>query len=138
MTAAPRCSSAESVGLGGLVGAAEATGATKAAAALGAAAATGGLGGVDSTHAARRSEAAKRKVRVRFTAAFYTTGAVRRSNPRLRELAPARRSLERSDPPRARGKVMAALPYDEAAAENTASLPERNYLLLEIARLRAS
>jgi RNA polymerase sigma factor (sigma-70 family) len=40
--------------------------------------------------------------------------------------------LERS------GKVMAALPYYEAAAEKTASIPERNYLLLKIARLRAS
>ena len=36
------------------------------------------------------------------------------------------------------GKVAAALPYYVAAAEKTASLPERNYLLLKIARLRAS
>jgi RNA polymerase sigma factor (sigma-70 family) len=40
--------------------------------------------------------------------------------------------LERS------GKITAALPYYEAAAEKTASIPERNYLLLKIARLRAS
>jgi RNA polymerase sigma factor (sigma-70 family) len=40
--------------------------------------------------------------------------------------------LERS------GKGAAALPYYEAAAEKTASIPERNYLLLKIARLRAS
>ncbi len=40
--------------------------------------------------------------------------------------------LERS------GDVTAALPYYEAAAEKTASLPERNYLLLKLARLRAS
>ena len=40
--------------------------------------------------------------------------------------------LERS------GKVAAALPYYAAAAEKTASIPERNYLLLKIARLRAS
>lgn len=40
--------------------------------------------------------------------------------------------LERS------GNVAAALPYYEAAAERTASIPERNYLLLKIARLRAS
>jgi RNA polymerase sigma factor (sigma-70 family) len=39
--------------------------------------------------------------------------------------------LERS------GKVAAALPYYEAAAEKTASIPERNYLLLKIARLRS-
>jgi predicted RNA polymerase sigma factor len=39
--------------------------------------------------------------------------------------------LERS------GKVAAALPYYEAAAEKTASIPERNYLLLKIGRLRA-
>jgi RNA polymerase sigma factor (sigma-70 family) len=39
--------------------------------------------------------------------------------------------LERS------GKVTAALPYYEAAAEKTASTPERNYLLLKIARLRS-
>lgn len=31
-----------------------------------------------------------------------------------------------------------ALPYFAAAAEKTASTPERNYLLLKIARLRAS
>ena len=36
------------------------------------------------------------------------------------------------------GKVADALPYYVAAAEKTASLPERNYLLLKIARLRAS
>jgi RNA polymerase sigma factor (sigma-70 family) len=40
--------------------------------------------------------------------------------------------LERS------GKVAAALPCYEAAAEKTASIPERNYLLLKLARLRAS
>jgi RNA polymerase sigma factor (sigma-70 family) len=40
--------------------------------------------------------------------------------------------LERS------GNVVAALPYYEAAAQKTANLPERNYLLLKIARLRAS
>jgi predicted RNA polymerase sigma factor len=40
--------------------------------------------------------------------------------------------LERS------GEVAAALPYYEAAAEKTASIPERNYLLLKIGRLRAS
>ena len=39
--------------------------------------------------------------------------------------------LERS------GNVAAALPYYEAAAEKTASLPERNYLLLKMARLRS-
>jgi predicted RNA polymerase sigma factor len=39
--------------------------------------------------------------------------------------------LERS------GKVAASLPYYEAAAEKTASIPERNYLLLKIARLRS-
>jgi RNA polymerase sigma factor (sigma-70 family) len=39
--------------------------------------------------------------------------------------------LERS------GKVAAALPYYEAAAEKTASTPERNYLLLKIGRLRS-
>ncbi len=39
--------------------------------------------------------------------------------------------LERS------GQVAAALPYYEAAAEKTASIPERNYLLLKIAHLRA-
>ena len=40
--------------------------------------------------------------------------------------------LERS------GKLAAAIPCYEAAAEKTASTPERNYLLLKIARLRAS
>jgi RNA polymerase sigma factor (sigma-70 family) len=40
--------------------------------------------------------------------------------------------LERS------GKPSAAVPYYEAAAEKTASIPERNYLLLKLARLRAS
>jgi RNA polymerase sigma factor (sigma-70 family) len=40
--------------------------------------------------------------------------------------------LERS------GKVSAALPYYEQAAEKTASTPERNYLLLKIARLRGN
>ncbi len=40
--------------------------------------------------------------------------------------------LERS------GKIEAALPFYAAAVEKTASLPERNYLLLKIARLRAS
>jgi RNA polymerase sigma factor (sigma-70 family) len=40
--------------------------------------------------------------------------------------------LERS------GRIAAALPYYEAAAEKTASIPERNYLLLKIGRLRAS
>jgi RNA polymerase sigma factor (sigma-70 family) len=40
--------------------------------------------------------------------------------------------LERS------GKKAAALPYFEAAAEKTASTPERNYLLMKIASLRAS
>ena len=40
--------------------------------------------------------------------------------------------LERS------GKVAAALPYYEAAAQKTASIPERNYLLLKIGRLRSS
>ena len=39
--------------------------------------------------------------------------------------------LERS------GAITAALPHYEAAAEKTASLPERNYLLLKLARLRA-
>ncbi|MGH7272486.1 MAG: RNA polymerase sigma factor, partial [Polyangiaceae bacterium] len=39
--------------------------------------------------------------------------------------------LERS------GQLTAALPYYEAAAEKTASIPERNYLLLKIARLRS-
>jgi predicted RNA polymerase sigma factor len=39
--------------------------------------------------------------------------------------------LERS------GKIAAALTYYEAAAEKTASLPERTYLLLKIARLRS-
>jgi RNA polymerase sigma factor (sigma-70 family) len=38
--------------------------------------------------------------------------------------------LERS------GKLAAALPYYEAAAEKTASTPERNYLLLKLGRLR--
>jgi RNA polymerase sigma factor (sigma-70 family) len=38
--------------------------------------------------------------------------------------------LERS------GKVAAALPFYEAAAEKTASIPERDYLLLKIGRLR--
>jgi len=40
--------------------------------------------------------------------------------------------LERS------GAITSALPYYELAAEKTASLPERNYLLLKIARLRAA
>lgn len=40
--------------------------------------------------------------------------------------------LERS------GAITAALPYFSAAAEKTASIAERNYLLLKIARLRAS
>jgi RNA polymerase sigma factor (sigma-70 family) len=40
--------------------------------------------------------------------------------------------LERS------GTIVAALPYYEAAAEKTASIPERTYLLLKIGRLRAS
>jgi RNA polymerase sigma factor (sigma-70 family) len=40
--------------------------------------------------------------------------------------------LERS------GQITSALPYYEAAAEKTTSIPERNYLLLKIARLRAS
>ena len=40
--------------------------------------------------------------------------------------------LERS------GEITAALPYYQAAAEKTASIPERDYLLLKIARLRAS
>jgi hypothetical protein len=31
---------------------------------------------------------------------------------------------------------MSAIPYYEAAAEKTASIPERNYLLLKLARLR--
>jgi RNA polymerase sigma factor (sigma-70 family) len=35
------------------------------------------------------------------------------------------------------GDVAAALPYYEAAAEKTASVPERNYLLLKLARLRS-
>ena len=39
--------------------------------------------------------------------------------------------LERS------GEIRAALPYYAAAAEKTASLPERDYLLLQIGRLRA-
>jgi predicted RNA polymerase sigma factor len=38
--------------------------------------------------------------------------------------------LERS------GQISAALKYYEQAAEKTASTPERNYLLLKIARLR--
>jgi hypothetical protein len=38
--------------------------------------------------------------------------------------------LERS------GEIRAALPYYTAAAEKTASLPERDYLLLQIGRLR--
>ncbi len=40
--------------------------------------------------------------------------------------------LERS------GRIAAALPYYEAAAGKTTSIPERDYLLLKIARLRAS
>jgi predicted RNA polymerase sigma factor len=40
--------------------------------------------------------------------------------------------LERS------GQITAALQYYEAAAEKTASIPERNYLLLKITRLRSS
>jgi RNA polymerase sigma factor (sigma-70 family) len=36
------------------------------------------------------------------------------------------------------GKISAALPFYAAAAEKTSSIPERNYLLLKIARLRAS
>ena len=40
--------------------------------------------------------------------------------------------LERS------GEIAAALPCYEASAEKTASLPERNYLLVKIGRLRAS
>jgi predicted RNA polymerase sigma factor len=40
--------------------------------------------------------------------------------------------LERS------GGITAALPHYAAAAEKTASIPERNYLLLKIARLRAT
>ena len=40
--------------------------------------------------------------------------------------------LERS------GQISAALQYYEAAAEKTASIPERNYLLLKLARLRAN
>ena len=40
--------------------------------------------------------------------------------------------LERS------GKIASALHYYEAAAEKTASIPERNYLLLKIARLTAN
>jgi RNA polymerase sigma factor (sigma-70 family) len=39
--------------------------------------------------------------------------------------------LERS------GEIEAALPYYEAAADKTASIPERDYLLLKIGRLRA-
>jgi predicted RNA polymerase sigma factor len=34
------------------------------------------------------------------------------------------------------GDVQAAIPYYEAAAQKTASIPERNYLLLKIGRLR--
>ena len=40
--------------------------------------------------------------------------------------------LERS------GKIGAAIEYYEAAAAQTASIPERNYLLLKIAQLRAN
>jgi RNA polymerase sigma factor (sigma-70 family) len=40
--------------------------------------------------------------------------------------------LERS------GEIMPALRYYQAAAEKTASIPERNYLLLKIARLRSN
>ena len=36
------------------------------------------------------------------------------------------------------GEITAALPPYEAAAEKTASIPERNYLLLKIARLRSN
>jgi len=36
------------------------------------------------------------------------------------------------------GNVTAALPYYQAAAEKTASIPERNYLLLKLARLKAA
>jgi RNA polymerase sigma factor (sigma-70 family) len=36
------------------------------------------------------------------------------------------------------GELASALPYYEAAAEKTASIPERNYLLLKVARLRAT
>ena len=36
------------------------------------------------------------------------------------------------------GEVTAALPYYQAAAEKTASIPERNYLLMKIARLRSN
>jgi RNA polymerase sigma factor (sigma-70 family) len=36
------------------------------------------------------------------------------------------------------GQVAAAVPHYVAAAEKTASIPERNYLLLKVARLRAS
>ena len=35
------------------------------------------------------------------------------------------------------GELAAALPSYEAAAEKTASIPERDYLLLKIGRLRA-
>jgi predicted RNA polymerase sigma factor len=35
------------------------------------------------------------------------------------------------------GQIAAALPYYQAAADKTASLPERNYLLLKIARLQS-
>ncbi|MEI9951680.1 MAG: sigma-70 family RNA polymerase sigma factor [Pseudomonadota bacterium] len=57
-------------------------------------------------------------------------------DPRIRDhyrLAAVRAHLlERS------GKITAALEHYEAAAEKTASIPERNYLLLKIARLRAN
>jgi len=36
------------------------------------------------------------------------------------------------------GRINAALEHYQAAAEKTASIPERNYLLLKIARLRAN
>jgi RNA polymerase sigma factor (sigma-70 family) len=56
-------------------------------------------------------------------------------DPRIRDhyrLAAVRAHLlERS------GEITAALQYYEAAAEKTASIPERNYLLLKIARLRS-
>ena len=35
------------------------------------------------------------------------------------------------------GKVAASLRYYETAAEKTASIPERNYLLLRLTRLRS-
>ena len=38
----------------------------------------------------------------------------------------------------ARVRSRAALAYYEAAAEKTASIPERNYLLLKLGRLRAN